>query len=827
MRSSLYIAAGRQINLDCSFAARRSVPTLDRHDCLARSIALVYVPPAAVANGEVEQVSAQAWVHLNPELDIRRQLLDASRDRQLVVCGDATGRLKVPADDLSAALIGAGAYGVRLVGAQVTGRLDLQAAVVPGPLHLFGCSLEEAPMLEGAELHELVIASGDRLDPALPWTRTSTLPGLLAGGVRIKRDLVLSGTTVRGAHYTSASLTKSSAIWLTEAHIGGRLLAIGTVIEATGDRAMQCDRMSVTGDVRLVRGFTATGEVRLLAVRLGGSLDLTAATLRPANFRALDAAEATVGGSIFILDDPDLGWRPRIDGRIEFARSVVAGQILIRNADLRSPLPGAGLHDYNAAERDGNPVLIAPRLSVAGEFALEHETVVHGGIVLAGADLKGGLRADKVRLWNAGGTALDLSQASLGTEVRLVGALVEGTVSVANARIGGPLDVSAAHLRRPAASQRCIDGVGVSVEGDVRMTGLDVRGGNVNFRGARLNGVIEAEAASIENPGGKTLSLHQARVSGNVRLCKGFHSVGVVVLNRAIIEGRLRCDDAKFSWPGPPTPDNRRCAAVEAISATFRSGLGLGWTIVAGSVDLTDTQTTFLADRPGEDWPPQAFLSGFSYRRYDAPDNEGGPGAWDADTRIRWLAGLRPFDPGSWGQVARVLQDNGDHGGAEKVLIARARQIRRQRGGLRHRPLRLLADLVLDLFAGYGHRPLRALGVLFLLIGVVGAVLAVPTNEGRMRAAAGGVVYSPTTRLDPSPGPARCGDGTVRCFNPWFYAVDTVVPVLDLKQRSTWHLDTADGGWWLDLLLNICTMLGWTASTVFLLTFTRLGRAGP
>jgi hypothetical protein len=155
--------------------------------------------------------------------------------------------------------------------------------------------------------------------------------------VRIKRDLVLSGTAIHGAHRTSASLTKSSAVWLTEADIGGRLLAVGTVIEATGDRAMQCDRMRVAGDVRLVQGFTATGEIRLLAVRLGGSLDLTAAILLPANFRALDCAEAHIGGSIFLLDDPELHQRPRVHGRIELGRSVAAGQLTFARLGRAAP----------------------------------------------------------------------------------------------------------------------------------------------------------------------------------------------------------------------------------------------------------------------------------------------------------------------------------------------------------------------------------------------------------------------------------------------------------------------------------------------------------
>jgi hypothetical protein len=56
--------------------------------------------------------------------------------------------------------------------------------------------------------------------------------------------------------------------------------------------------------------------------------------------------------------------------------------------------------------------------------------------------------------------------------------------------------------------------------------------------------------------------------------------------------------------------------------------------------------------------------------------------------------------------------------------------------------------------------------------------------------------------------------------------VDTVVPLIDLHQRSTWYPAGGRHGVPLEWLLNLCTILGWVASTVFAVSFTRLGRAG-
>lgn len=83
----------------------------------------------------------------------------------------------------------------------------------------------------------------------------------------------------------------------------------------------------------------------------------------------------------------------------------------------------------------------------------------------------------------------------------------------------------------------------------------------------------------------------------------------------------------------------------------------------------------------------------------------------------------------------------------------------------------------------------------------------------------------------------RCGDGTVRCFNAFLYAVDLVVPLVDLGQINTWHPDAHRGpqspnwrgqehlqvGAIMAWYLPIMSLLGWALSTIGLLTITRLG----
>src|SRR5215471_14412528 len=125
--------------------------------------------------------------------------------------------------------------GIRLQDALIVGSVDLAGLDVPFPLRFDGCEFSSPLVAEGAQLYELALTGCDRL------------PGLLANGVRIRRDLDLSRTLVTETCSTSVSTSKKAAIWLCEADIGGRLVCTDTHIFADGERSIQADRMRVGG----------------------------------------------------------------------------------------------------------------------------------------------------------------------------------------------------------------------------------------------------------------------------------------------------------------------------------------------------------------------------------------------------------------------------------------------------------------------------------------------------------------------------------------------------------------------------------------------------
>ena len=717
--------------------------------------------------------------------------------------------------------------GIRLRQAAIAGSLDLSGLDVRFPLVFEDCDFDSPLNVEGAQLFEMKV------------TGCAQLPGLLANGVRIRRDLDLSRTLVAGALQTSASTSKRSAVWLCESEIGGRLLCVDTIIDGGAERSIQADRMHVSGNVRLLHNFTAHGELRLIGARIGGSLDLTGARLEsPLTGLALDLGEALIEGSIFLIDDQS-GRRPLVRGRVDMGRARIGGQFLIRNATLEAT-GGVPVGSAYSRARTGGTAMSAPRLAVGAELTLEGACQVTGGIDLSMSELSSVSIGPECSLLAPGRTALDLTNAELLSAFTLGrGTTVQGTMRVTGARIHGVLTLSGASLSAPEG-KTLVAAQGALVEGGITLNDLQAVGGRLRFSTATLGNVI-APGARLVNPGGFTLSLHQATVNGSVVLVEGFRSEGLMSLSRSTIGGRLECDGGTFTCPGP-AERNEHGHAIDAVSATIRGGIYMALATISAGVDFTNATTTFLVDDPGN-WPPGFIISGFTYDRFDQPRSGGTGPAWDHAARSTWLSRQAAYDAGPYEQAARVFRQHGYTSGAKAILIAQRRHARRTITGKWALPRRAL-DAAFDKTVSYGYRPGRVLWLLALLVILVTASLLAPGTQGAMRATSpSGTVYTPQGALQAkgaaatatgSPGTAvpgqagadACGGGQVLCFNPLLYAVDTVVPLVSLDQRSTWHPDArAPDGTVMQWLLNAATVLGWLLSSIFVLSLASLARS--
>jgi hypothetical protein len=705
--------------------------------------------------------------------------------------------------------------GLRLTGVRVTGQLDLAGISVLFPLRFDNCVFDEPLVVAGADLFELSLTGCE-------------IPGLLGNGLRLRRDLDLSRSTITGALRTSASIARTSAVWLSESAIGGRLLCIETQLDGLGDRAMQADRIRIGGAARFIHQFTAHGEVRLIGARIDGALELTGAHILSDRGLSLDIEGATIAGSVMIIEGPDAR-RPVIRGRMDLSSATITGGLLLRNLDIDPGAPGVPYSSYFKPAAAASSIR-ARRMTLGDEFALEPGCQVTGGIDMFMSDLGSLSIGPDCAIAAPGSTALELTNSEVrGSIVMAAGASVQGTIRLEGAAVHGTLALHG-ELSEPE-NKSLISGTGVTVDGDVYLDDLHATGGRLNFRSASF-GNFTGTGARIDNPAGLSLSLNQAAVAGSVVLTGGFVSVGTLVLTRCRIAGRLRLSGASFTCPPPADPADSG-TAIEAISAVVNGGMDLGWKAVSPSVDFTDATTTFLADDPAH-WPERYAISGLTYERFQAPQDSALDQIWDQRARCAWLSRQAVFDSGPYEQAARVFREHGYSTESEQILIAQREQARSVGQSGANLPLRLLDRAYATV--GYGYRPWRVLWLIGTLLVLVTASLILPAGQATLRASNGdGTVYATTGVVSGTAGPvsarpragASCGGGEIRCFSPVLYAVDTVIPLISLDQRSTWYPDeqVRHGElmlWWLDL----ATILGWLLSSIFVLSLARLSRNG-
>jgi len=754
--------------------------------------------------------------------DVRFELSDGSRSQ-------------VDASELRAALVStpvdADPRPMTVSGADITGTLDLRNVMVDVPLVFENCAFDQPVRLDGAMLEGLTFVG------------CSLVPGILANGCTIRHDLVIDRTTVRGAHPSIASMRQTAAIWLCEAHLGGRLLIRNdAVVDGAGGRCIQADRIVVGANIRVLSGSTLIGQLRLLSAQVAGSLDLISSTVSTEHVVAVELAEARFGGSIFVARTSEQAPPSTIDGILVMSDVRVGAFVTIRGAVLNGR-PFAADGPYDRPRRGMyRTAILAPRCEIGDDLHIDGTTSIRGGLAFPHSGVLGDLLLSEVRIDNPGDRSLDLGSADVSGTFLARRAEFLGTAWMAGCRISGSLALESSAFTDPDGAA-VIQAAGLEVGGDVQLDELMTRGGALRFRAIDIGGEVRAERAVLDNPGGETLSLSNAQIKGAIKL-EDLSSTGLLAINRATAGGRLELTRATLvcrdRWD-----KNVNGHAVEIISSDIGGGLYLDWDEVDPSIDLFSTTTSIVADDVAS-WPARSDLSGLTYERFDAPDPAGGD-PWRVLDRLAILGSQYPFDLAPYETAARVYSDHGRFADADRLRIAGRQQAARDayrnaRSGpsiLRRvwAPVALAGNQLSRYGVGYGFKPARALGLIVVLIAAVVVSLAGPwsASDEVMRATgASGVVYTPSGPLPGvAPGvdaPARaqpdssCG-GDVRCFQPAVYAIETVAPLIDLGQRNTWRVDSsARFGGLYEFWLTFATIAGWTLTTVFLLSFSRLGR---
>ncbi|HET8661511.1 MAG TPA: hypothetical protein VFM55_21255 [Micromonosporaceae bacterium] len=445
-----------------------------------------------------------------------------------------------------------------------------------------------------------------------------------------------------------------------------------------------------------------------------------------------------------------------------------AGDREVRASVIQALLLGA-----QAAEPGHLAAVVLVGAHVTGVLDLSYAEVVHpvrmarcrfdNAVELVGARLR------ELSLSGSQLPGLRASKMAVAGALEMSHVRFTGRVSLAGARIEGALLLN-------AASVEATDGVAVNAARLV--VGQDLcaqRGfrstGELVLNDAVVNGSLLLDGATISSPSGLALTAHGLAVRSVANCCDGFTATGKVSFTGAKVGSRLCFADARLSNPDGTALSCRHVQTNQLVLTTAAP--------VRGAFDLRYARVGLLRDDPAV-WPAVILLQGLTVDTVE--------GRATLRQRLEWLR--RDPDgylPQPYEQLAALYRRHGQEDQARTVLLA----------GQRHRrhsqPLPVRAwGYVQDVVLGFGYRPARAAAWFAALM------------------AAGALYFT-----DNPPAPVSGAPS----FVPLLYSLDLLLPVIDLGQESGFQARGA-GAWIAAGLI----LAGWVLATTIAVAAARLLR---
>lgn len=409
---------------------------------------------------------------------------------------------------------------LRLVGGtSVEGRVDLTDAEVSGSLDLTRARLVNAG---GYALHaDRLQLSGALLASHIDVRGQMRIPGLRTGGnVNLAGALLdspegyaLDGNGLHVGGNLQCIATKErrfqsiGRLYLPSAKVDSDFSLRGAVLKAADEdfnpggtqrffdarATLIADRMQVSGNVDLDRDFVSTGTLRIVNARIGGSLQLSGATIdlsegqEPFEERTRDQAPGPYEYRAVHLDGTEIG------GGIDARNARIAGQVRLVDVTARGSvvLDGSVL-----SNRDGD-VVEGRRFSTGGNLDARG-VVVFGSILLPEARIGANFDLRFSRLLNPGRYRRDQSQKpSVDLRVAQIGRdlvcargesqsfSAHGEIRIRRAEIGRQTNFQGAELGS-RLSETAINAYGLITQ-ELRVDVASAPRGHVNLRHARCS----------------------------------------------------------------------------------------------------------------------------------------------------------------------------------------------------------------------------------------------------------------------------------------------------------------------------------------------------
>ncbi|MFJ8359643.1 oxidoreductase [Streptomyces sp. NPDC093984] len=406
-------------------------------------------------------------------------------------------------------------------------------------------------------------------------------------------------------------------------------------------------------------------------------------------------------------------------------------------------------------------------------------------------------RFTTVRLVDCSVPRLEAARVHTEGDLHLARCRFQGGVRLTDAHIGTDLMLNQAVVHRDRRG-RSISADGLTVGQDLQADMLESHG-ELSMRSAKVGVSLSLRGARLTNPYTRlalnapqltverTLYLTPAGV-GNPLQSSGTTPARGTRVQRFECRGGIRLDDGRFG--DAVDLDRARFVLDDDQELSLRRVQTpelrfLGDRPERGKVILSGARIVNLVDR-WTSWPGlgDLHMGGFAYENLVPQD------AFPLARRLEWVAAATAeYNPEPYERLAAVLRNSGEDEDAREVLLAKQRR--------RRETLPLAAKLwgyVQDWTVAYGYRPGRAA----VWMAVLWAAASIAFSHAS----------HPPVNKDGHPA-----------WNPSLFALDLLLPVIDLGQAGQWRLN---GAWqWLSTAV---ILLGWILATTVAAGATRLLR---
>jgi hypothetical protein len=508
----------------------------------------------------------------------------------------------------------------------------------------------------------------------------------------------------------------------------------------------------------------------------------------------------------------------RISGDLDLEGVTLHWPLSLDNCYLDSGKPIC--LDHATAQRLTLTGCLLPGLSGvmlrAREVSLSDSTL-SGALVMRDADITGELdcRGATLTGQDSGGDSLNARGIKVRSSLLLNRLTTAGAVRLASADITGQLNCTGATLTGQDSYGIALHAERIKVAGSVYLRN-GFTAAAVRLRGAEITGQLSCSDAKLagQDRSGTALSAESMTIGDHVFLDRGFTAAGTVQLSATRVGGSVALGPASLADDGK---------ALDMRDAQITGNLR--WKPdeqVVGKVDLQGSAVGQLEDywsigTPNGFWPVggQLRLDGFTYGRFSGEHQA------TVEQRLEWIRsqyqGDNPaaFATQPYEQLASVYRRAGQDSHARKVAIARRADVRKY-GNLNW--YRRLGNWFLDWSIKYGYQSWRA-GVGLITVFLIFWGLSFLAQHHHLIVPVGDI-----PELHFVPSATRCIRG-YPCFYPFGYAVDTVIPIINVHQADMWGPDgSSSWGWVFAVATWIATGLGWALATLLVAGYTGLVR---